>query len=221
MPNHMNMVFTAALGPLNRWGLAARTNTTVSNSRVVSRRAGHRSYDTLFLLEPQKNLNTGSSYSSSSSSSNITDHGHTVNTTHTPGNRPTGLPTIIHPLGVKQHQITYNPVTNTVTSSHTPISRGSCGYANNVLTPGCECSNHNDWMAITIYKREVDSYGMLTISQHFRGAFDNKSSISYGSWTSGTEWEVVIQEGSKCVGGINNNVGLGKQISNRISFKIP
>ena len=68
---------------------------------------------------------------------------------------------------MKQHNITYNPVANTVTSSHTPISRGSCGYAN-VLTPGCECSNHHDWMAITIYKREVDTYGTPTISQHFK-----------------------------------------------------
>ena len=162
MPNHMNMVFTAALGPLNRWGLAARTNTTVSNSRVVSRRAGHRSYDTLFLLEPQKNPNTGSS-------SNITDHGHTVNTTHTPVNRPTGDPTIIHSLGVKKHHIAYDPVTNSVTSSHTPIPRGSCSYAD-VVASGCECWNHHDWMLITIYKLEVIS-GTPTISQHFRTNF--------------------------------------------------
>ena len=51
----MNMAFTTALGPLNRWGLPARTNTSVTNSRAVSRRASHGTYDTLFLLEQQKN----------------------------------------------------------------------------------------------------------------------------------------------------------------------
>ena len=37
----MKMVFTSA-GPLNRCGLPARTNTSVSNSRAVKRRASHR-----------------------------------------------------------------------------------------------------------------------------------------------------------------------------------
>ncbi len=59
----MNMVFTASLGPLNKWGLAARTNTTVTNSRAVSRRAGHRTYDVLFLLQRQNSSKTGSSSS--------------------------------------------------------------------------------------------------------------------------------------------------------------
>ena len=48
----LKLVFTSA-GPLNRWGLPARTNTSVSNSRVVRRRAGHRTYDVLFLLREQ------------------------------------------------------------------------------------------------------------------------------------------------------------------------
>ena len=33
----MKMIFTSA-GPLNRWGLPARTNTSVTNSRAVNRR---------------------------------------------------------------------------------------------------------------------------------------------------------------------------------------
>ena len=41
MPANMKMIFTNA-GPLNRWGLPARTNTSVTNSRAVKRRASHR-----------------------------------------------------------------------------------------------------------------------------------------------------------------------------------
>ena len=52
MPANMKMIFTSA-GPLNRWGLPARTNTSVTNSRAVARRAGHRTYDVLFLLQKQ------------------------------------------------------------------------------------------------------------------------------------------------------------------------
>lgn len=52
MPANMKMIFTSA-GPLNRWGLPARTNTSVTNSRAVARRAGHRTYDVLFLLHNQ------------------------------------------------------------------------------------------------------------------------------------------------------------------------
>ena len=37
----MKMIFTDA-GPLNRWGTPARTNTSVTNSRAVKRRASHR-----------------------------------------------------------------------------------------------------------------------------------------------------------------------------------
>ena len=48
----LKMIFTSA-GQLNRWGLPARTNTSVTNSRVVARRAGHRTYDVLFLLKKQ------------------------------------------------------------------------------------------------------------------------------------------------------------------------
>jgi len=52
MPVNMKMIFTTA-GNLNRWGLPARTNTSVTNSRAVARRAGHRTYDVLFLLHNQ------------------------------------------------------------------------------------------------------------------------------------------------------------------------
>ena len=41
MPTSMKMIFTDA-GPLNRWGTPARTNTSVTNSRAVRRRASHR-----------------------------------------------------------------------------------------------------------------------------------------------------------------------------------
>ena len=41
MPASMKMIFTDA-GPLNRWGTPARTNTSVTNSRAVKRRASHR-----------------------------------------------------------------------------------------------------------------------------------------------------------------------------------
>ena len=53
----VTMTFTSAVessvGPLHRWGLPARTNTTVTNSRAVSRKSGHRLYDVLFLLRKQ------------------------------------------------------------------------------------------------------------------------------------------------------------------------
>ena len=41
MPTSMKMIFTDA-GPVNRWGTPARTNTSVTNSRAVRRRASHR-----------------------------------------------------------------------------------------------------------------------------------------------------------------------------------
>ncbi len=50
MPESVKMLFTSASN-LNRWGLPARTNSSVVNSNRVANKASHRTYNTLFTLQ--------------------------------------------------------------------------------------------------------------------------------------------------------------------------
>jgi len=194
----MNMMFTTA-GHLNRWGLPARTNISISNSRLVKRKAYHRTNNNLLAKPP---VVSPPPPPAPLPAVVIEDYGFTSPTSN-PVARPTGLPTYIHSLGTQNYNITFDPSTKTVTRNGTLTTRTGCSYGKDKPHP-CDCASHNDWSSIVVYKVTSLSDGTEEISQYMRRAFDNSISYGYHDFAVGT-WELLMQQGSACGGRQNSN----------------
>ena len=210
MPANMKMIFTSA-GPLNRWGLPARTNSSVTNSRAVNRRATHRMNSALI----------GKYAKGSGSNRKGKNLGFTKNTKHTLLTS-TGEPKQFPELGSSlKHNIA---LTNGfVTRTNTPaISNNNCSESTIGQVSGCGCPENNDYHYLVIYKTKVIeemriAYELVRVPLFYgMYEYDMRKIIEEVKVTETIE--IILQESNNCVDGINNNVGEGKQISNRIEI---
>ena len=136
----MKMIFTSA-GPLNRWGLPARTNTSVTNSRAVNRRATHRMNSALI----------GKYAKGSGSNRKGKNLGFTKNTKHTLLTS-TGEPKQFPELGSQKHTIGFDDSTGLVVRNTSAIPKNDNCSENTVNTPGCGCAENHDHHYLVIYK---------------------------------------------------------------------
>ena len=206
----MKMIFTSA-GPLNRWGLPARTNTSVTNSRAVNRRATHRMNSALI----------GKYAKGSGSNRKGKNLGFTKNTKHSLLTS-TGEPKQFPELGSQKHTIGFDDSTGLVVRNTSAIPKNDNCSENTVNTPGCGCPENNDYHYLVIYKTKVIeemriAYELVRVPLFYgMYEYDMRKIIEEVKVTETIE--IILQESNNCVDGINNNVGEGKQISNRIEI---